>query len=263
MDIGIFMAVGLFAGVLSGMLGIGGGQVLVPCLLAVLASKVPEAYLMKTVLATSLATIPFTGGWAAYQQSRDGNVDLSKVKKLALGVVVGALAGGLAAPYVSAVFLKGLFAVFALYVGIQMIIGKQPSLSSAEFNHRNGAIAGASTGALSSWVGIGGGAVVVPFLLAVGEPVKKATGISSAVGVVVAAAATVGYAWSAHAQGVDLPGQWGFVHATALTAIVAGSFFGVLGGIKLAKKVNALLLKRLFAITLLAAGTKMIWSLLG
>jgi hypothetical protein len=36
---------------------------LVPCLLAVLASKVPEAYLMKTVLATSLATIPFTGAW--------------------------------------------------------------------------------------------------------------------------------------------------------------------------------------------------------
>jgi uncharacterized membrane protein YfcA len=261
-DIGIFMAVGLFAGVLSGMLGIGGGQVLVPCLLAVLAGTIPEPFLMKTVLATSLATIPFTGGWAAYQQSRDGNVDFAIVRKLALGVVAGALAGGLAAPYVPAPFLKGLFAVFALYVGVQMIVGRQPKFN-ADFNGRNGAIAGAATGALSSWVGIGGGAVIVPFLLAVGQPVKKATGVSSAVGVVVAAAATAGYAWSAHAQGVHLPGQWGFVHVSALLTIVSASFFGVLAGVKMAKRVNALLLKRLFALTLLAAGLKMIWSLLG
>lgn len=261
MDIGIFMAVGLFAGVLSGMLGIGGGQVLVPCLLAVLAGSVPEAYLMKTVLATSLATIPFTGGWAAYQQSRAGNVDMSKVKKLALGVMVGALAGGVAAPYVPAPFLKGLFAAFAFYVGVQMIIGKQPKFN-AEFSPKNGAIAGAATGALSSWVGIGGGAVVVPFLLAVGEQVKKATGISSAVGVVVAAAATAGYAWTAHAQGIHLPSQWGFVHIPALLAIVSASFFGVIAGVRLADKVNGLLLKRLFAITLLGAGARMAWSLL-
>ena len=262
MDIGIFMAVGLFAGVLSGMLGIGGGQVLVPCLLAVLAGSVPEPYLMKTVLATSLATIPFTGGWAAYQQSRDGNVDLAKVRKLAFGVVAGALLGGLAAPFVPSPFLKGLFSVFAFYVGIQMIIGKQPKFN-AEFNDRNGAVAGAATGALSSWVGIGGGAVVVPFLLAVGEPVKKATGISSAVGVVVATAATAGYAWSAHAQAVHLPSQWGFIHLPALASVVVASFFGVLVGIRLARKVNALILKRMFAITLLAAGAKMAWSLLG
>jgi uncharacterized membrane protein YfcA len=255
------MAVGLVAGVLSGMLGIGGGQVLVPCLLAALAGSVPEPFLMKTALATSLATIPFTGGWAAYQQSREGNVDPSKVSKLAFGVVAGALLGGLAAPYVPASVLKGLFSVFALYVGAQMIIGRQPKFS-AEFNRRNGAVAGAATGALSSWVGIGGGAVVVPFLLAVGEPVKKAAGISSAVGVVVAAAATAGYGWSARAQAVSLPNQWGFVHLPALASIVAASFFGVLIGIKLARRVDALMLKRMFAITLLAAGAKMAWSLL-
>lgn len=261
MDIAIFMAVGLFAGVLSGMLGIGGGQVLVPCLLAVLAGTVPEPYLMKTVLATSLATIPFTGGWATYQQSRDGNVDLGKVKKLTLGVVVGALIGGIAAPYLSAIFLKGLFCAFAAYVGIQMLVGKQPKFN-AEFNQRNGALAGTATGALSSWVGIGGGAVIVPFLLAVGEPVKKATGISSAVGVVVAMSATVGYAWSAHLQGIHLPGQWGFVNTTALAWIVSGSFFGVLIGVKLAKKVPATALKRIFAITLLSAGAKILWGIL-
>jgi uncharacterized membrane protein YfcA len=143
-----------------------------------------------------------------------------------------------------------------------MIVGRQPKFN-ADFNGRNGAIAGAATGSLSSWVGIGGGAVIVPFLLAVGQPVKKATGVSSAVGVVVAAAATAGYAWSAHAQGVHLPGQWGFVHVSAFLAIVSASFFGVLAGVKMAKRVNAILLKRLFALTLLAAGLKMIWSLLG
>lgn len=261
MDYSIFAALGVVAGILSGLLGIGGGQVLVPALLAILSASLPGDALMKTVLATSLATIPFTGGWAAYQQRKAGNVDLAKVAKLAGGVVAGALIGGACAPFVSGMLLKGLFAIFALYVGLQLIAGKQPRFKS-EFTSKSATIAGSITGAFSSWVGIGGGAIVVPYLLAVGEEAKKATGISSAVGVVVAASASVGYAIAAHMQQVSLPMQLGFAHLPAFAGIVGGSFFGVLIGMRLAKKANAALIKRLFAITLLAAGAKMLVSLL-
>lgn len=255
----VFIGVGVFAGILSAMLGIGGGQVLVPCLLVALGTSVPGDYLMKTVLATSLATIPFTGGFAAYQQYRAGNVDFSKVRKLAVGVIVGALAGGLAAPFVRAGILKGLFVAFAFYIGLQMLVGRHPKFKSS-FNARSATVAGTITGAFSSWIGIGGGAIVVPYLLAVGTEVKKATGISSAVGVVVAASASAGYAWAAHLQDISLPNQWGFIHGPAFAGIVTGSVFGVLIGMRLAKIAPAPVIKRLFAITLLAAGAKMLSS---
>ncbi len=187
-------------------------------------------------------------------------MDWLKVKQLAFGVVVGALVGGVGAPYVSASLLKGLFALFAAYVGLQMLAGRQPKIK-AEFNAKSAAAAGAATGALSSWVGIGGGALIVPFLLGIGAPVKQATGISSAIGVPVALAASLGYAWSAPAQGVDLPGQLGFVHLAA-ACIVSTSLIGVFLGVKWAQKVPALALKRFFALTLLAAGAKMLVSLI-
>ena len=75
MDYTLLLAVGVLAGVLSALLGIGGGLVLVPALSMVLASRIPEGELMKTAGATSLGTIPFTGGWAAYQQHLRGFVD--------------------------------------------------------------------------------------------------------------------------------------------------------------------------------------------
>lgn len=262
MDVAVLLMLGVFAGVLSGMLGIGGGQVLVPILLIVLASSVPPEFLMKTVLATSLATIPFTGLLATYKQNKLGNVDFSVVKRMTLGVVVGALLGGLVAPYVPAVALKLVFALFALYVGVQMLLGKQPKLN-VTFSARTSSIAGAMTGAISSWVGIGGGTVLVPFLLSVGVQLKRSVGISSAVGVVVALAASVGYALSAHLQAVVLPGQWGYVHIEALMGIVAGSLLGVPLGVALCQRVNAVLIKKIFALTLLIAGVKIAASALG
>jgi uncharacterized membrane protein YfcA len=64
-------------------------------------------------------------------------------------------------------------------------------------------------------------------------------------------------------QAVDLPGQWGYIHLKALGCIVSGSFLGVLIGVALANKVNALLLKRIFAVTLLGAGIKIAASAWG
>ncbi len=260
MELALFVAIGGVAGILSAMLGIGGGQVLVPCLVAILTAKLPPDLMMKVVLATSLATIPFTGAWAAYQQRKAGNVDFTKVAKVSLGVVFGALGGGYAAPFVPGTFLRGLFCFFAFYVGGQMLAGRHPKFK-ASFSSRSAVAAGAITGALSSWVGIGGGAIIVPYLLSVGEEVKKATGISSAVGVVVAAAASAGYAFAAHAQGIHEPGLLGFVHISAFLGIVTGSFFGVLIGMRLAAKAPAALIKRIFAVTLLASGAKMLWGL--
>jgi uncharacterized protein len=254
----LMIVVGLVAGVLSGLLGIGGGLVLVPALLVLQANQGSQA--TAVALATSLATIAFTGAWSAYQQYRIGNVDLGKVKKLSAGVALGAIFGGFTTALMPGMVLKVVFCVFATYVAAQMWFGAQPRMD-IEFTTRSAAGAGLATGALSSWVGIGGGTIVVPFLTSAGEPLKKAIGISSAVGVPVAVFASLGFAWSAWRSGVSAPGRWGFIDLTALASIVPASLVGSYVGVRMGARVSAPALKKIFAVVLLLSVAKIFLSL--
>lgn len=255
----VWMAlVGLIAGVLSGLLGIGGGLVLVPSLLFLLHTAGDEA--TAVALATSLASIVFTGAWSAYQQHRLGNVDFDKVMKLSVGVAIGAVAGGFTAPLIPGTTLKVIFCVFALYVAAQMLLALQPRFN-LQFTARSALGAGVITGALSSWVGIGGGTIVVPFLTSTGESVKKAIAISSAVGVSVAVFASLGFAWSAWHTGVSVPGRWGFIDLQALSGIVPASLVGSYLGVRLGKRIQAPVLKKIFAVVLLLSVAKILTSL--
>jgi uncharacterized protein len=258
MEMALMILVGLVAGVLSGLLGIGGGLVLVPALLVLQSTVGPEA--TAVALATSLASIAFTGAWSAYQQHGLGNVDFGKVKKLSAGVAVGAVLGGFTAALMPGVVLKVVFCIFATYVAFQMLLEAQPRMN-LKFTTRSAAGAGLLTGALSSWVGIGGGTVVVPFLTSTGEPVKKAIGISSAVGVTVAIFASLGFAWSAWRSGVTAPGRWGFIDLAAMVSIVPASLLGSYGGVRLGTRVSAPSLKKIFAVILLLSATKILFSL--
>ena len=257
----LLMAVGLCAGVLSGLLGIGGGIILVPALFFVLSASLPVEMVMKVALATSLATIPFTSAFASWQQYKAGNSDYVKVKQLAVGVAVGGIVGGVSAAMVSSTLLKAIFCIFALYVGMQMLIGAQPRLK-VTFNRTSAMMAGLITGAMSSWVGIGGGNILVPFLSSTGETIKKAAGITSPIGVVVAIFASLGFAASAVNNPTNLPGLLGFVHVAGFFAIVSTSLVGVFFGVKLSDKVPAAVLKKIFAVLLLGTGLKLSWSLL-
>lgn len=262
MEYAIFIGLGVVAGVLSGMIGIGGGVVLVPALSVVLAAVVPPEHLLKTAIATSLASIIFTGAWAAWRQWRAGMMDVQKVAWLSGGTAAGSLFGGLLAPHVPADVLRGLFGVFALYVGLQMLLGLQPRFK-IEFNRKTGIAAGVATGAASSWIGIGGGSFIVPFLNSVGESHVKIAGTSSGVSVVVAFFATAGYALTAHLQGVELAHQIGYVNIPALLGIVVGSLAGVLVGIRVARWSSAAAVKRVFAVILLVEGGRFLLGLAG
>jgi uncharacterized protein len=255
MEIAALLGVGLIAGLLAGALGIGGGLVLMPALLTVLAGSVPNDLLVKICLATSLASIPFTGLMATRQQHALANVDWEKVRHLSLGVVVGAILGGLTIAVVSEKFLLGLFCAFVLYAGSQMILAKHPTLP-VRFTRFTGATAGLCVGAFSSWVGIGGGTILVPFLLSIGETVRRTVGTSSAVGVVVALAASIGLFASAQINGIDVPGVFGYVHATAVATIVPASLIGAHMGVTLAARLSTSALKRGFGVLLLLTGAK-------
>lgn len=115
------IAVGLVSGMLTGMLGIGGGLVLVPALMWLLPGLVADAVLMKSCVAASFAIILFTGVWASWLQHRAGNFDLRMTLPISAGVAVGTLVGGVCTAFAPDVALREFFIVFACYVAVQMV----------------------------------------------------------------------------------------------------------------------------------------------
>ena len=111
----VALAVGLVAGVLSGMFGIGGGIVIVPALVILLG------YTQNTATGTSLMALLLpVGALAVWAYSRNGNVDVKVGLVLAIGVFVGALAGARIALGASDLTMRRAFAVLLVLVAARL-----------------------------------------------------------------------------------------------------------------------------------------------
>jgi uncharacterized membrane protein YfcA len=115
----IFVAIGLGAGVLAGMFGIGGGIVIVPALI-LLARYAPQTA-TGTSLAIFLFPIGLLGAWAYY---KEGHVRVVPALLLALGVFCGSYFGAKIALHVSPLLLKRSFAVFLVLIAARMWFAK-------------------------------------------------------------------------------------------------------------------------------------------
>jgi uncharacterized protein len=115
----LFVAIGLGAGVLAGMFGIGGGIVIVPAL--ILLAKFAPQTATGTSLAIFLLPIGALGAWTYY---KEGHVRIVPALLLALGVFFGSPVGAKIAQSMSALALKRTFAVFLVAVAARMWFGK-------------------------------------------------------------------------------------------------------------------------------------------
>ena len=115
----LFVAIGLGAGVLAGLFGIGGGIVIVPALMY-LARFAPQTA-TGTSLATLLLPIGLLGAWAYY---KEGHVRIAPALLIALGVFIGSYFGARISLGLSPVVMKRTFSVFLVAVAARMWFGK-------------------------------------------------------------------------------------------------------------------------------------------
>jgi uncharacterized membrane protein YfcA len=115
----LFVAIGLGAGVLAGIFGIGGGIVIVPAL--ILLAKFAPQTATGTSLAIFLLPIGALGAWTYY---KEGHVRVVPALLLALGVFLGSPIGAKIAQSISALALKRTFAVFLVAVAARLWFGK-------------------------------------------------------------------------------------------------------------------------------------------
>jgi uncharacterized membrane protein YfcA len=245
------LSLGLVAGFLAGLLGIGGGMLMVPFLVFVLSAKgVAEAHIVKMAVATSLATICFTSMSSVRAHHQKGAVLWPVVWVLAPGILVGALAGANVAAALPAKALTVLFAVFVTFSATQMLLNRKPKPGRGLPGSIGMFGVGNVIGGLSSLVGAGGAFVSVPFMTWCNVSIHKAVATSAALGFPIALAGTLGYVLAGWAL-ADLPsGAFGYVYLPGLISIALGSMLTAPWGARTAHRIDIAPLKRIFAVFL-------------
>ena len=254
------LSIGLVSGFLGGMLGIGGGVVIVPCLILLFeASGLHQTqHVTVTAVATSLACIVFTSLSAAITQIRANKVRWDLVRKLVAYFVCGSFVAGLLIPYLPADVLRLIIGLFLLFVAIVMLGDWKPAPHRDLPPGPGGSAIGLSGGFIAGTAGIAGGNVIVPTLVFFNVPIHNATATSSAMGVVIAAAAALAYAlWPSNSDQAV-----GFVDLASFVLITLGAVVAAPLGVKVAHKVPAAGLKRIFGALLILVSCRMLWSAL-
>ncbi|WP_294511112.1 sulfite exporter TauE/SafE family protein [uncultured Bilophila sp.] len=261
LSIAVYCSLGALAGILAGLLGVGGGIVIVPMLVfAFNWLHFPQETLMLLALGTSMTSIMFTSFSSTMAHNRLRNVEWKVLVRLLPGLIIGTSGGSFLASHIPARFLQIFFVVFLFFVVSQMVSGKKPKPS----RHLPGAVgmtgAGGVIGLVSSLVGIGGGTLSVPFLLWHNVEMRKAIGTAAAIGFPNAVTGCIGYLINGWGAAHLPPYSLGYVYLPALLGIVAVSMIAAPLGARLAQRLPVPKLKRCFAVLLIAVGLKMLYS---
>ena len=261
----LFLICGVAAGLLAGLLGLGGGLVIVPLLNYIFkfSAGLPEELSLRLAMGTSLASILFTGASSTRAHARRGSVLWPWVWPLAPALALGTALGSRVAAALPVFGLKAFFSCFLVAVAVQMLADYYPASREAKPPRAVLAGAGLGIGGISSLVGIGGGTMSVPFLRWCGVDMRLAVGTSAALGWAIAAAGSLGYAvngWGAP----DLPPHTlGYVSLPATFGVAATSIFFAPLGARLSHALPVNTLKKIFAVFLVLLAARMVWELLG
>ena len=119
----LFLLLGAFSGFVAGLLGIGGGLIIVPVLLYLLAPSIDQSILMHTSIGTALAVIVFTSISSLYAHHRHGAILWRNFVKLTPTILLGSYSGAILAKYLSFDVLRIFFVIFEITVVLIMWFG--------------------------------------------------------------------------------------------------------------------------------------------
>ena len=261
--IAAYLALGAFAGVFAGMLGIGGGLVLVPALALMFAAQAqfPTGEILHVALGTSMASIIFTAIASIRTHHRHGAIRWDVVKTITPGILVGTGLGTLVAASVPTRPLAVFFTFFVCLVAVQMAMNLKPKATRELPGSVGIAGVGLGIGVLSSLVAIGGGSLTVPFLTWCNVRIQHAIGTSAAVGLPIAMGGTAGYVFNGWGKAGLPAGSLGYVYLPAMAILVAATMVTAPVGARLAHRLPVATLKRIFAGLLILLAAKMLWNL--
>lgn len=254
----LFFTGGL-AGILAGLMGIGGGIVLVPALYYVFTFLgYDPALMMHMAVGTSLAIMVPTALSSSRAHVRRGAVRIDILKAAGPGIFTGVLIGTLTASVVSGTGLKLFFAIAILLLAIIMIA--EPGrfkLMAAMPGRLWQYIVGTVIGTVASMMGIGGATMTVPFMRICQIPIHTAVGTAAALGLFVSIPGMFGF-WliGAGLEGRP-PFSLGYINLLAWAVIVPVSVIFAPLGAKLAHSLPVKMMQKGFALLMMIIAARM------
>jgi uncharacterized membrane protein YfcA len=251
----VYLVVGAIAGVLAGLFGVGGGTIIVAALLLCFKWQGLATGLQAHIaIGTSLACIIVTSAGSTLAHHGTGAVRWQLVWRLVPGLILGVWFGADIAAAMKSTHLQILFGLFVWIMAAQMLLDWQPSAMSEVPGRMGLGIAGSIIGFMAALFGIGGGALIVPFLTACRVRIQEAVATSAACGFPIALGGGLAYVFQGW-QHAGLP-QYsvGFVYLPALLGISIASFPFTRAGAAMAHRWPAKKLQRFFAVFLLFIG---------
>ncbi len=251
--IAMLLCVGAVAGFLAGLLGLGGGIVLVPSLFYIFSLLQPSMafdseHLMHMSVGTSLAIIVPTGLSSAFAHYKNNSVDFNLVRNIGFGVVIGVIISTWVVSFLDVHSMKLIFSCAILILAIIMVI------NPARFNVNLGkvkqpfmSIAGVIIGLVSTLIGIGGATLSVPYMNFHGTSMHRAVGSASALGLVIAVPATIGFIIIGLGENNLPPFSMGYINFMAWAIIVPVSVMVAPLGVRATHNISVRLLKIIFA----------------
>lgn len=261
----LILGIGAFAGVVAGLLGVGGGIILVPAFyftFAALGYDSPE--LIQISLATSLATIIVTSLRSVLAHHRRGAVEWDILRSWGPGIAIGAGLGVVAASGLRSEILMGIFGVLGVGAGLYFGFGRAEwRLGEAMPAGAARAVVSPILGFLSVLMGIGGGSFGVPLMSLYGRPIHNAVATAAGFGVIIAVPSVLGFLF----VGGDGPGRPPFtvgqVNLVAFAIIVAMTLITAPWGVRLAHAMDPKPLKRVFAVFIMVMALNMLRKAVG
>ncbi len=188
---------GLLGGFISGFTGLGGGIVFVPSLLFLMqAQGYDPASAMMLATGTSLGAVTLAAFSSVYRHRKMGNVSYRTFFPIVIGVIISSAIGVKIANIIGGNVLRYLFIIFTAWAAVRMFqkVFKNPLQHNENCKTANELAAisafqkillfllGMTVGIQSAMLGVGGGTLVVPVLVALlGYPARHAVGTSASV----------------------------------------------------------------------------------
>ena len=259
----IYFLLGASAGILAGLLGVGGGLIIVPALVYVyMGSGFDQSIVMQLAVGTSLATIIATAASSTLSHHKKGAVLWPVFLRLAPAICVGVGLGALWAVNISSDTLKHVFGLVEMLIAIQMLLSINTSVRSdgqqSHSSQKGHLFAGLGIGIFSALIGIGGGTFTVPYLSWRMVGIRQAVATSAACGLPIATMGCISYIMLGLGQPQLPQYATGFVYWPSVLIIGFSSVLMAPLGVHLAHKIPTKALKAVFALLLVVVGGWMI-----
>lgn len=258
--ISAFLITGVCSGTLAGLLGIGGGLILVPAIMAILHLQgVADENTLKIGVATSLAIIIPTALSSALTHHRSGALRWDVFRQMVFGIILGSFMGAILVDYLPENILYIIFGIGCILVGLKILTGATPKPSRTLPNALGLNLSGGVIGIISTMLGIGGGMLIVPFLSWCNMNVRSAVATSSACGLPTALAGALTFWFAGLDNQAQLPEySLGYIYLPAFIGISTTAILFAPIGAKLTTQLPVERIKQCLAVVFLIAGVKML-----